>query len=167
MTDDQVALEEHIKEVYAQAGLALYFAQCFEMSLSNFLFIHHRATSQRVTIEELLSLESSNAKKTLGSLLKKTKDLFAFDQDAVNRLELALEHRNRLCHHFFKDHSESFLSTSGREKMLDTLSEFQRSLQIADTLIEAANRAMAKAIGVTDEIVQQELAKIYASAADA
>ncbi len=167
MTDDQAALEEHIKEVYSQAGLALYFAQCFEMALANFLFIYHRATNKRVTVEELLAIESSNAKKTLGALLKKTKGLCSFDQDALNHLDQALEHRNRLSHHFFKDHGESLLSRQGREQMLDGLSEIQRSLQIADTLIEAANRAMSKAIGVTDEIIQQEMAKIYASAADA
>ena len=167
MTDDPAAVEEHIKEVYAQAGLALYFAQCFEMALANFLFIYHRATNDRVTVEELLALESSNAKKTLGALLMKTKDLCSFDQDALDRLDQALEHRNRLSHHFFKDHGESFLSWSGREKMLEVLLEIQRSLQIADTLIEATNRAMSQAIGVTDEIIQQELAKIYATAEDA
>ncbi|MDE2233963.1 MAG: hypothetical protein KGK44_00250 [Gammaproteobacteria bacterium] len=87
MTDDQAALEEHIKEVYARAGLALYFPQCFEMALANFLFIYHRATNQRVTVKELQALESSNAKKTLGALLKRTKDLCAFDQDAIIVLE--------------------------------------------------------------------------------
>lgn len=166
MKNQETTLEEHIKEVYAQAGLALYFAQCFEMGLANFLFIYHRATNQRVTVEELLALESSNAKKTLGSLLRKTKGLCTFDLDEIDRLELALEHRNRLCHHFFKDHGESFLSASGRGKMIDTLSDFQRTLQIADTLIEAANLAMAKAIGVTDEIIQHELAKVYSSTED-
>lgn len=167
MTEVHVDLEEQVKEVYAQAGLTLYFAQCFEMALTNFLVIHNFATNRRVTVEELLALESSNAKKTLGALLKKTKDLWAFDQDALDRLDLALEHRNYLSHHFFKDHGESFLSKTGREKMLDVLSNIQSSLQIADTMMEAANRAMSKAIGVTDETVQRELAKIYAAASDA
>jgi hypothetical protein len=167
MKDDQPALEEHIKEVYAQAGLALYLAQCLEMSLANFLFIFHRATNQRVTVEELLAVEESNYRKTLGALLKRTKEFCNFDPDAIGRLDEALGFRNHLAHHFFKEHGEGFLSFAGREKMLDSLSEMQRSFQIADTLMEAVNRAMSKAVGVTDEIIQQELGKIYARAADA
>jgi hypothetical protein len=167
MEDDRPPLEEHIKEVYAQAGLALYLAQCLEMSLANFLFIFHRATNTSVTLKDLLEVEESNSRKTLGALLKRAKEFCNFDQDAIERLDEALAFRNKLAHHFFKDHGEGFLSFSGREKMLDTLAEMQRSFQIADTLMEAVNRAMSKAVGVTDEILQQELDKIYARSADA
>ena len=159
--------EDHVKEVYAQAGLALYFAQCFEMALSNFLFLHFRATNVRVTIGDLTNLESANARKTLGSLLKSVKSLCAFDEAVVERLERALDQRNRLCHYFFKDSAESFLSRGGRETMLNTLLEYQSSMQDADAMIEAANRALASALGVTDEDIQREYARILASQSDA
>ena len=167
MTDDRPPLEEQIKEVYAHAGLALYLAQCFEMSLANFLFIFHRATNDLITIEELLAVEKSNERKTLGALLRRTKDFCNFDQDAIGRLDEALDFRNHLAHHFFKVHGEDFLSFTGREKMLESLLAMQRSFQIADTLMEAVNRAMSNSFGITEEIIQKELGKIYARAADA
>jgi|SRR5581483_11069821 len=166
MADDQITSEEHVKEVYAQAGLALYFAQCFEMALANFLFFYHRATNERATVEELTAVEESNNKKTLGALLRRVKESCSFDEDAIDRLERALRDRNRLTHHFFKENAEGFLSTNGRDEMLRILSELQRSFQIADAMIEAANRAMVKAIGVPDEVIQEELRQMYARASN-
>jgi hypothetical protein len=167
MTDHDDSLEEQLRDTYAHAGLTLYLAQCFEMSLENFLFLLHRLTNERVTVEELLAVEAANQKKTLGSLLKSVKSLCNFGDGSVDHLDKALKDRNYLAHRFFKDHGESLLSAAGRTAMIDALSQMQYTFQVADTLMEAVNRAMGKAAGVTEEIYERELKQLYDRAREA
>ena len=81
MTDHESELtpeDEQCKEVYAQYGLAAYFAQCFEKGMINFLFFRvftekPDAKIDKLNIDDFLDdYERTLHKKTLGYLLKKS-----------------------------------------------------------------------------------------------
>ena len=94
MTDD--AKSEHCKEVYAHAGLALYWAQCLEKSLENFLLLHSRLTGVCITLEEFDAFEESVEVQTLGRLLADTRKKVRFEDGAEELLATALQRRNYL-----------------------------------------------------------------------
>lgn len=71
MTEDEKS--EQCKEVYAHAGLALYWAQRLEKSLGNFLCLHGRVSGECVTLPEFDALEERVEAQTLGRLLSDTR----------------------------------------------------------------------------------------------
>ena len=150
--------------MYAYAGLALYWAQCFEMSLTNALMLYERASNIKITLENLESLESELRQKTLGGLLNRTKKTFKFDEGATKKINAALEARNFLVHHFFRDRAIDFLTPDGRSQMISELEEMQATLSEADTVAMALCGAFCEAIGITKEMLNAEFDRLYSNA---
>jgi hypothetical protein len=67
--------DDHHKEVYAHAGLALYKAQCFEVEVYNFLLLHHLSTNRTITSEEYDTFINRAERKTLGGMLHEMRDV--------------------------------------------------------------------------------------------
>jgi hypothetical protein len=153
MTDQEKS--EHRKEVYAYAGLALYWAQCLEHSLENFLCLHARVSGECVTLAQLDSFDERVEKHTLGRLLTETRKRVEFESGAEELLTTALERRNFLTHHFFKERSIDFMSKAGRDRMITELIEMRECLQHADTVATVICRALQEVLGITDEIIEQ------------
>lgn len=153
--------DEEFKEVYAHAGLALYLAQCFEMAMQNFIVLYHLATNKRISRAELDAVDDQTKRKTMRSLLAKVRKRCRFDPGSTEVIERALVERDYLAHHYFKEMSDLFFSSSGRQKMIDRLLEMQRTFQIADTAMEAVNRALADSVGITQEVIERELKALY------
>lgn len=151
---------EQTREVYAHAGLALYLAQCFEMSLQNFLVVHARLSDRSITLAELESYEGDVQRKTLGGLLRKVRKRASFDASAEKFIGDALEKRNFLAHHYFRERAVDFLSPGGRMRMISELQDMQHCFQIADTVASSIAQAAGKLLGVTDEMLEQEMKKL-------
>lgn len=158
------ANDEQHKDVYAYAGLALYWAQCFEMSLTNALMLYERATNTKVTVEELESLETALRQKTLGGLLNRAKKVVALDPKTTEKIDAALEARNFLAHHFFQDRATHFLTVGGRTEMIEELQTMQEKFAVADTLAMALCGALCEAIGITKEVLDAEFKRTYSEA---
>jgi hypothetical protein len=92
-------------------------------------------------------------RQTLGQLIKNTKR----HTDALDQLEpllsTALDERNRLSHHFYRQHNFRKNSDEGRLLMLNDLES------IHDTLTEAL-KALSLLSGVDLEALAEELAKV-------
>lgn len=153
--------DEQHKDVYAYAGLALYWAQCFEMSLSNTLLLHERATNIKVSIKELESLESALRKRTLGGLLNQLKKMVALDPKTTEYIDSALEKRNFLAHHFFQDRATLFFTSSGRAEMIDELISIKNIFVIADTSAMALCGALGKSLGISNELLDDEFNRMF------
>lgn len=155
---------EQNKDVYTHAGLSLYWAQCFEMSLTNALLLFERATNIRVTVGELESLEADLRRKTLSRLLNSAKKIITFDNETKTKIDTALEARNFLAHHFFEDRARKFLTPAGRNDMIDELKKMQDTFMVADTIVMALCGTLCEAIGISKEFLNTEYQRIHAEA---
>ena len=153
--------DEQCRDVYAYLGVAAYFAQCLEKSLCNFLLFHNVLTKGNVTLKTVDPVEKAIHKKTLGQLLREVKPVVQFDDPAGEALvDKALDRRNFLLHHYFWERAVEFQSANGRVKLLAELSDLRVLFQRADELAKALARKAGKAVGVSDELLQAELAEM-------
>lgn len=158
MTEDEKS--EQCKEVYAHAGLALYWAQCLEKSLENFLCLHGQSSGECVTLTELDALEGRVEAQTLGRLFNDTRKQARFDKGAEELLATALDRRNFIAHRFFKERAEAFMSRAGRDQMIVELIEIQDCFRKADIVATVICKALQKVLGISDEMIEQELKRL-------
>lgn len=145
------------KEIYAHAGLAVYWAQCLEKSLENILVINARLTGECITLEDLKAFENDVENQTLGRLLKNARKHIKFDEHSEKSLAIALKNRNYLAHRFFKIHAEDFFSEVGRDQMITELIEIRECFQNADQISSLLCKTLQKVIGITDEMIEAEM----------
>jgi hypothetical protein len=155
---------DHCKTVYAHFGLAAYYAQCFETSLGLFFLVERKLNHTKMTAHEFDALELVFQKKTLGALIKSFREQVSVGNEYEAVLDNALDRRNFLTHHFFRARAEYWMSERGRQKMLDELAEITDDLRKADGVIIAMYMAMTKALGITDQILEEEWDKLVADA---
>ena len=156
-------LESNHKDVYAYFGLASYLAQCFEMDLGNILLIHHRLTHSTVTLDDLLNLEKTLIRKTLGPVLSAVRKVVSFDPAAETLLETALLKRNYLTHHYFREHAVDMLSHDGRAKMISELQDICDVFRDVGALATVIARATGRLAGITDAIIEDEFRRLCKS----
>jgi hypothetical protein len=125
------------KEVYARFGLAAYQAQVLEHGLVNLLIVARQATGQ-VTPSSINTDFDRLFRLSMGALLEQTEkeQLTVADTELWSR---ALAERNRLAHHYFREHAENFMSPEGRELMLKDADAARLLFVRAD---EAATRVL-------------------------
>ncbi len=158
MADEKA--NEQGKELYAHAGLALYWAQCFEKSLENLLYLCARVSGNSLTLEELEALDRELEKQTLGRLLADARKLVTFGADAEELLGFALGRRNFLVHRFFKAHADDAMTSAGRELMIAELIEIQKCFQTADLPASVGCKALGKILGISDEMIEHDLQQL-------
>ena len=164
--------EDHkqVKHIYAVAGLALYLAQSFEMSLQQVIICVEKFSHGNIaTPEEYDLFDEKCSKMTLGNLLCETRKVISVEKSTDELLNEALKKRNFLVHHFFQDYSLDFIDADGRKKMLSKLLNDINLFKIADASIDCMNRLFLKALGVTDpdfESLIREYKKIQSGGSD-
>ena len=154
--------DEHIKEVYAYFGLAMYMAQVLEHGIVNasvYLELLPK-TKGKWSPEEFETYMDTEFEKTLGRLIGKLRTLTAIDDDLENLLTITLKKRNWLAHHYFRERAEEFLSPSGRDSMITELGQCRDLFQTTDRKLDAVITPLMKRLGLTDEIVEEHLKKM-------
>lgn len=158
---------EQIKEIYAQFGLAIYFAQVLEHGLVNSLISldliparHHLAKTPTEWEEELDSFSGRHFQRTMGQLMTDLRSVTSVDPNFDVLLRNALSKRNWLAHNFFRERATEFLSVKGREIMLKEIEECRILFEDADTQLEAIVEPVRKKAGVTDELIANELQRL-------
>ena len=149
---------EHVKEVYAKFGLAVYLAQVLEHGLANALvsaeLIPRRAFKSvpkeqwEIEFSALLDLQFQ---QTLGRLIHSLKKATTVPVDLEILLTEALEKRNFLTHHFFRERAEVFMSHEGREQMIAELQSAQKLFEHADERLCAVERPLREKYGLSDK----------------
>ena len=148
--------EEH-KDVYAHFGLAVYWVQCFETSLTNVLILDARLNGTATTPEAIEALEKSlQNTKTLGGLIKHSRTQALLPEEAKALVNQALVKRNFLIHHFFRERAFGFMTATGRKKLLTELRETQAIVCLADQKATALYMDLAKIVGITPDVLQAE-----------
>jgi hypothetical protein len=97
-----------INAVFACVGSAAQHAQFFEVALAEFVLDFNKIANEAISLQELEILDQKLQKKTLGALLKEfSRYVTIKDAKVVQFLELALDRRTFLMHHFFRERSEN------------------------------------------------------------
>jgi hypothetical protein len=136
-----------INAVFACFGSAAQHAQFFEAALAEFLIDYNKVANEAITLQELELLDQKLQKKTLGALLKKFSQYVTIkDANVVQLLELALDRRNFLMHHFFRERSTKLQSEQNRMRLLSELVSIDRLLQEAATIVRGMGVAFSQAI---------------------
>ena len=164
---------EHVKEVYARFGLAVYFAQVLEHGLVNALAIldlipsqRHVARTREEWAADVDGFMDRQFKATMGRMMRSLRDVAQVDADLEQLLNDALDKRNWLVHAFFRERAAEFVSTIGREQMLAEVDKCRDLFRSADKRVEAIVGPLRKNAGITDELLAQEFQRILAKKGD-
>jgi len=151
---------EHCKEVYAHAGLALYFAQVLEHGVVNAMLFARMPEYEKVTRAELDAFLAKQFEKTLGAMLKAMRRYVTVPPDVEKLLNEALRKRNRLTHEFFREFAEHFMNAKGRDEMLAWLQDAESMFQRANTELKSLTTQIREKYGITEEAIAKEMAKV-------
>ena len=154
---------EHVREVYARFGLAIYRAQVLEHGLVNALTLldlipsrRHLARSREDWGAEVDGFMDRNFEDTMGKLMRSLRSVTRVPTNVDGLLKEALQKRNWLAHSFFRERATEFMSYKGREQMLREVDESGELFGRADQVLEAIVKPMRLKAGITDEMLEFE-----------
>lgn len=156
---------EH-REVYANFGLAIYFCQCVETSIANYVAVQRVIKlGRQLTASEHDALFEELFSRTLGHNLKQLRDLLGEGSELASELSDALKLRNDLVHHWMRDRALDQGTSAKRQAMIAELKAAQENLQAIDVTLHDRLQSMLEAGGVTRKWVQQEFERLTQIAA--
>jgi len=154
--------DEHVKTVYVHFGLAIYFSQVLEHGLVNALvFIDllprraGRPVPRREWFKEFNSFMDQHFETTLGKMIRSLKTAIAVPGELESLLAVALEKRNFLAHHYFKDRAAEFMTKTGRDAMICELQDARTLFEQADDKLDEVVKPLRERFGFTDEQFEQ------------
>jgi hypothetical protein len=153
-------LEELIKEVFARFGAAYYHSEVLHRGLCNTYALMTFESPNDITrprIEEKLARAYS---LTLGQIVEGTRGLFP--TELKQRLEIALEKRNYLAHHFWFERCHLMFSEQGLLDLRQELLELNDLFMELDEEVSKYFKPRREAFGITDELVQQSFGELMA-----
>lgn len=152
------------REVYAFAGLALYYAQVLEQGVINLIFTaraHDGTLAQDFkTVDDFFD---TYAAKTLGGLLRVVSQHVALPPGIEKRSNDALQTRNFLAHHCFKERIDQFLTLHGRQELANELAAMARLFNAADDQLQELTFRFGARFGITAERVARAVEELYAA----
>ena len=89
--------------------------------------------------------------QTLGRLIRGLRSATSVPADLEDLLTDALNTRNLLTHHFFRERAELFMSRDGREKMIQELEHAQKLFDATDERLIAVAKPLREKYGLSDE----------------
>ncbi|UTH73176.1 hypothetical protein [Chromobacterium sp. IIBBL 290-4] len=150
---------DHIRDVYAHFGLAMYLAQCLEQSIFIHLMFFDFFPKNINTFkdpthweQEFNKYESQELGKPMGRLIQKMKDAGQPTDEIKAMLSTALLQRNRLAHTYFSEQSFNFMSKDGRDEMISELESIQNQFRATMKIIDSTSEPLAHHYGLTEEI---------------
>jgi len=146
--------------MYAEFGFTSHMAQGLELESGN-IVLHFKTLTinfNNINSNDEVILRKATEKvnkQTLGALLILVKKHIQFDDSAEIDVEIALDKRNYLSHHFFRFHNFSANTEEGCDKMIFELKEMQgiflKALhhlsEISEKLDNKAGRSCATELG--------------------
>src|ERR1041384_167984 len=145
---DMLKTEEgQLNAVFACFGSAAQHAQHFEVALGEFLLLYNKLSKRELTLEAFEALDQKLQKQTMGTLLREFKKYVRINDSNVDRrLELALEKRNFLMHHYFREREGQLRVEKDRLLLLTELVQIGSLLEQAAALVGGMRVAFSSAM---------------------
>lgn len=152
--------DDHIKEVFAHYGAAMFQCQALERRLALMLAMIESPGPERSTREELDTLLNGLFGKTFGKLVTRFCKADLIPQEYEARLSDALTLRNRLAHNFFWENIVGFMTAPGRDNMILELNGHAESLRQLEQELAGFSKQWHERHGVTDEAIAEAERKL-------
>jgi hypothetical protein len=164
--------DERARDLYAHFGLAYYLAAVLEEGLAqaimqaDFLVRKRDAITaagaagfDRAAYEAQLDsyMERVN-RMTAGAMARQLAQVTKLDPALVTQIERAIERRNFLAHHFFRERVEKFYSRQGQDELLAELLGDQELFGAVDRAVHAAMAPIREAVGMPEDLLQAHVA---------
>jgi hypothetical protein len=153
-------VSDHTREVFANAGLALYLAQVLEHGLVNLVAAARAAQGSFNTPDDVDATFGGLFGKTMGGQLRAALEAVSFTPAQIEGLREALALRNYLAHHFFRERIDDFATEDGRNGLTETLVEMQERFQAVDRELEPHLFRLFAQSGITREVFDSEFAQL-------
>lgn len=150
--------DELVREMYARFGLAYYHSEVLHRGLSIILAMSdlpRRDLITRPRVEECLAHAFS---LTLGEVI--TALAGKLPEEFFPRLEEVREQRNFLSHHFWFDRAHLMFRADQIEGLITELDGYTQMFNHLDEDTSAWFQARHAELGLTDEILQESLARV-------
>jgi hypothetical protein len=151
---------EHVREVYAHFGLAVYAAQVLEHGLVNFVVVSRTVGAAFADLDARDGFETELFRATMGRQLRHALAEAPIADADVELLQAALRTRNFLVHAYFRERAADMLSMNGRNRMLVELDRMRDELGAADASLGAVTLALMGQAGLTRDMLEAELARM-------
>jgi hypothetical protein len=148
------------KDVFLFLGFASFLAQGLEAELVNIAVAVAMDEHKSFSNQEIDTMFDDHEMRTLGSLFSRVRTHLVLEADAERAIRLAVNERNRLAHHFFRQHSTHFLTSTGRRRMIDDLQSLARTLLDADKIATTLSDQLWTLRGVSWELRESLALKI-------
>ena len=156
--------DEHVKEVYAHFGLAIYLAQVLEFAIGHslvYLDLIPQQVERKCTREQWMkeyeSFMDRHFEKTLGRMMRSLQSVTNIPEGLESLLRKALVKRNWLAHEYFRERAVDFMNEEGRNRMIQELQEAQSLFEEADNALENVFRPVREKYGITDEWLKEHM----------
>jgi hypothetical protein len=156
--------DEDVKEVYARFGLAYYQADVLHRGLCNLYCLSQLPPSgpvARPRVEEHLRTAFGS---TLGQLLKRLTAILP--PSLIPRLQVGLERRNFIAHHFWFERIHLMPSMTGIEAMIDELSRDTDLFCELDKEVEKLTAPLHSRLEITPELFTKALNEAMSKESD-
>ncbi|WP_156906859.1 hypothetical protein [Desulforegula conservatrix] len=149
---------EPFKEVCANFGAAMYFAQVLEHGIANaLLFLDFiPRTRGKWTPEEYDAFFNQNFDKTLGNLIKTLKNVSSLPAILEVDLQKSKEKRAFLAHHFFRERADAFV-LGKFDDAIQELEAFQNFFRETDMALQNFVKPITDKIGLSEQWFQEAL----------
>ena len=148
------------RETFALYGLAMYHAQCVEKSLAilvssvfNKEFLPSKPDRREEIQEEVFA-------KTIGRLLNRLKKQVTLPPNLDKTLIKALQKRNWLAHEYFWERAVQLLTLSGRNRMIDELSNIIDFFSKLDVHLAKIYEKHLIKVGVSKTTINEKFKKL-------
>jgi hypothetical protein len=153
--------EWQTREVYARYGSAMYFSNCVEAQLANYILILRIARNGGpITRKEIEALEARILSGTFGQNLGEVRDLLGGDWALADEMAELLELRNHLAHHWWRERISEIGTSKRRAALIDELEGIRELMEAGDAKLVERCKRMHKRIGLPENMIETEYAKL-------
>ena len=147
---------EHVREVYAHYGLAMYLAQCLEKSICILLSVE-TTNPKTMTKNDYDRIVKDYLTKTFGTTLKKLNKIIEIPDKLEEILKKSVEKRNWLAHNYFWDRASHFNREDGKNYMIKELLEMIDFFEKLDNKISEINTNWIHKLGISEEWIEEQM----------
>jgi hypothetical protein len=141
----------------------MYHCQLLERQVAIWLSTVRGPGPLRQTRRGFESALDARFASTFGQLLKDS-GTAGLSKEDVPRFSAALQGGNWLAHGYFWDRAAEFMTNAGRARMLAELQDIISEFSILDSLLTTATRDWCHAHGMTDAMIEAEMAALISNA---
>ena len=149
--------EEHVREMFANFGLAYYHSEAMCRGIAIFYALMSFRDSTDATKPRIEEKMVEAFGLTLGQVIGKVKPFVSSDLQA--RLDQALDKRNFLAHAFWYERAYAMMSKDGLINLILELREYQKLFNDINDLITAITLKRGEEMGITAELVAEQFQK--------